>query len=65
MGPYYEIVEDPSVTPGAAATRSAAAEWQHWDEKIVEELLRWLSRLAKVFAISIFAVFAAVYMGCL
>lgn len=64
MGLYYEIAEELSMTAAEAGTRDAAAEWQHWDEKIVEELFRWLSRLAKVFAISIFAVFAAVYMGC-
>jgi len=64
MGPYHEITEDLSLTASEAETRGTAAEWIHWDEKLVEDFGRWLTRIGKVFAILIFAVFAAVYMGC-
>jgi hypothetical protein len=64
MGPYYEILEDLNVTAGEAETREAAVEWQRWDEELVEEFGRWLTRIAKVFGILIFAVFTAAYIGC-
>ena len=40
-------------------------QWQRWDEELVEELGRWLSRLAKAFAIMLLAVFAAIGIGWL
>ncbi|MDY6951859.1 MAG: hypothetical protein SWE60_10120 [Thermodesulfobacteriota bacterium] len=52
------------VTTTEGQTRDNAIDWQRWDEELVEELGRWLTRLAKVFAILICGVFAALYVGC-
>jgi hypothetical protein len=38
-------------------------EWRRWDEDLVEEFGRWLSRFAKAFAILLLSVLAAVVMG--
>ena len=64
MGLYYEILEELNVTASKAQTRDNAMEWQRWDEELVEELGRWLTRIAKVFVILMFAIFVAGYMGC-
>ena len=64
MGPYYEITKELSLTAGEAETKVSAAEWIRWDEELVDDFGRWLTRIGKVFSILIFAVFAAVYMGC-
>jgi hypothetical protein len=64
MGLYYEITEELNVTAGKAETRDAVAEWQRWDEDLVEEFGRWLNRIAKAFVILTFAIFAAAYVGC-
>ena len=42
-----------------------ADQWRRWDEDLVEEFGRWLSRLAKAFAILLLAVSAAVIIGWL
>jgi hypothetical protein len=49
-------------TPGWARDNDP---WQRWDEDIVQELLRWLGRLARVFAIMFLAVFAATSLAWL
>jgi len=36
---------------GHQETGYDADEWQRWDEKLVEDFGRWLSRIAKAFAI--------------
>jgi len=64
MGLYYEILEGLNVIAKKAQTRDNAMEWDPCDEELVEELGRWLARIAKAFAILTFAIFAGVYMGC-
>jgi hypothetical protein len=48
---------------GHKETSHNADQWQRWDEDLVEEFGRWLSRLAKAFAILLLVVSAAVVIG--
>lgn len=45
---------------GYKETSHNADQWRCWDEDLVKEFGRWLSRLAKGFAILLLAVSAAV-----
>ena len=48
---------------GHQETSHNGDEWRRWDEDLVEEFGRWLSRLAKAFAILLLSVLAAVVIG--
>lgn len=60
MCPYFGIPEEFGKTLGCQETRCDANQWRRWDEELVEEFGRWLSRLAKALAILLLAVSAAV-----
>jgi hypothetical protein len=51
MSPYYRFPDELEKTLGHQETGYDASEWQRWDEELVEDLGRWLSRIAKAFAI--------------
>ncbi|MCK4487964.1 MAG: hypothetical protein KAU38_14555 [Desulfobacterales bacterium] len=63
MGPCYPTPEGLEQTPENYETTSDADEWRRWDEELVEDFGRWLSRLAKAFAILLLAVSAAIAIG--
>jgi hypothetical protein len=63
MCPYHGIREEVRKTLGHQGTSCNDNQWQRWDEELVEEFGRWLSRLAKAFAILLLAVSAAVVIG--
>ncbi len=51
MSPYYGIPEELRKTLGDSETSCNADGWQRWDEDLVGEFGRWLSRIAKAFAV--------------
>jgi hypothetical protein len=63
MGPCFPTPEGLRQIRENQETSSDADEWQRWDEQLVEDFGRWLSRLAKVFAILLLAVLAAIAFG--
>ena len=65
MGLYYETTQELSMTSGYGETTNEDNEWQRWDEELVEEFGRWLSRVAKVFAILFLTICGAVSIGWL
>jgi hypothetical protein len=46
-------------------TRNYDVQWRCLDEELVEEFGRWLTRMGKVFAISLSPILAATFMGWL
>jgi hypothetical protein len=38
-------------------------EWKRWDEELVEEFGRWVSRCARAFAVVFFVVLASAILG--
>lgn len=60
MGPCYPTPEGLRQTLENYETTSDGDEWRRWDEELVEDFGRWLSRLAKAFAILLLAVSAAI-----
>ena len=60
MGPCYPTPEGLRQTRENYETISDADEWRRWNEELVEDFGRWLSRLAKAFAILLLAVSAAI-----
>jgi hypothetical protein len=65
MGIYCETREELGIIPLCQEGGNDDAQWQRWDEELVEEFGRWLSRVAKVFGILFFATFSAVFIGWL
>jgi len=63
MYPHHGIREEVRKTLGHQETSCKDNQWQRWDEELVEEFGRWLSRLAKAFAILLLAVSAALIIG--
>jgi len=63
MCPYYRIPEELRKTLGYQQTSCDDNQWRRWDEELVEEFGRWVSRLAKAFAILLLAVSAALVIG--
>ena len=63
MGPCFPTPEGLRQIREKQETSSDADEWQRWDEQLVEDFGRWLSRLAKVFVILLLAVLAAIAFG--
>ena len=63
MGPCCPSPEELTQIRENQETSSDADEWQRWDEQLVEDFGRWLSRLAKALAILLLAVFAAIALG--
>jgi hypothetical protein len=61
----YGHSKDVSTTWGDEGTHKDLDQWRRWDEGLVEEFGRWLSRFAKVFAILLLAICTAVFMGWL
>lgn len=51
MSPYYRLPDKLEKTSGHQETGYDADEWQRWDEELVEDFGRWLSRIAKAFTI--------------
>jgi predicted phosphoadenosine phosphosulfate sulfurtransferase len=51
MNSYYRLQDNPEKTLGQQETGYDADEWQRWDEELVEDFGRWLSRIAKAFTI--------------
>ena len=51
MSPYYRLSDKLEKTLGHQETGYDADEWQRWDEELVEDFGRWLSRIAKAFTI--------------
>jgi hypothetical protein len=45
--------------PGHGKTGKDVEQWQRWDEELVEEFGRWISRLAKACAILLIAIVTA------
>lgn len=56
MCPYYGIPGELRKTLGHQETDYDNDQWRRWDEELVEEFGRWLSRLAKALAILLLAV---------
>jgi hypothetical protein len=65
MCPHYGIPEELRRTLGHQETKYDGDQWRRWDEELVEEFGRWLSRLAKALAILLLAVVAGVVIGWL
>ena len=63
MCPQYGIPEELRKTLEYQQTSRNDNQWRRWDEEVVEEFGRWLSRLAKAFAILLLAVSAALVIG--
>ncbi len=57
--------KDVSRTWRDEGTHKDLDQWRRWDEELVEQFGRWLNRIAKVFAILLFAIWTAVFMGWL
>jgi hypothetical protein len=51
MSPYFEFPDELEKTLGHQEPGYDPSEWQRWDEELVEDFGRWLSRIAKAFAI--------------
>ena len=51
MRSYYGLTEELISTTGRRETICDTEQWRRWDEEIVEDFGRWLSRIAKTFAI--------------
>jgi len=51
MSPDYRFSDELESTLGHQETGYEASEWQRWDEDLVEDLGRWLSRIAKAFTV--------------
>jgi hypothetical protein len=51
MNPHYRLSDEVEKTLGHQETGYDASEWQRWDEDLVEDFGRWLSRIAKAFTI--------------
>ncbi len=63
MCPQYGIPEKLRKTLGRQQTSRDNNRLRRWDEELVEEFDRWVSRLAKAFAILLFVVCAALVIG--
>jgi hypothetical protein len=50
------MTEDITRMSDQRKTSNDVDQWQRWDEELVEEFGRWVSRLAKAFAILVIAV---------
>jgi hypothetical protein len=48
--------------PGHTETHNDVDPWQRWDEELVEEFGRWISRLAKACAILLIVVSTGVLL---
>jgi len=57
MSPYCGAPEE---LMGHQETSYGADQWRRWDEELVEEFGRWLSRLARAFSILFLAVSAVI-----
>ena len=57
------IPDKPRKALGHEETSHNGDQWRRWDEDLVEEFGRWLTRLAKALAILLLAVFTAVVVG--
>lgn len=55
MNPHYRFPDEVEKTLGHQETGYDAGEWQRWDEDLVEDFGRWLSRIAKAFTIVLVA----------
>jgi len=55
MNPDYTLRDEVEKTLGHQETGYDASEWQRWDEDLVEDFGRWLSRIAKAFTIVLLA----------
>ena len=51
LNPYYRLPEEVEKTSERQETGYDTSEWQRWDEDLVEDFGRWLSRIAKAFTI--------------
>jgi len=60
MDLYYENAEDLGTTQWHEETSNDVDQWQRWDEGLVQQFGRWLSLLAKAFAVLLLAISAAV-----
>ncbi len=59
------IAEDITRMSDQRKTSNDVDQWQRWDEELVEEFGRWVSRLAKAFAILVIAVCTGVLLQLL
>jgi hypothetical protein len=57
--------KDVTMTWRDEGTHKDLEQWRRWDEELVDQFGRWLSRLAKGFAILLLAIWTAVFMGWL
>lgn len=55
MSAYYRFPDELEETLGHQETGYDGSEWQRWDEELVEDFGRWLSRIAKAFTIVLLA----------
>jgi hypothetical protein len=51
LNPHYRLPDEVEKTLGRQETGYDTSEWQRWDEDLVEDFGRWLSRIAKAFTI--------------
>ena len=63
MGAYSEVGQEPGKTARPQDTIYDVDEWQRWDEEMVEDFGRWLSRIGKTFAILILVGSAVIVIG--
>jgi hypothetical protein len=59
------MTEDITRMSDQRKTSNDVDQWQRWDEELVEEFGRWVSRLAKAFAILVIAVCTGVLLQLL
>ena len=65
MSSYHGTKEELMSTMGRRETSGHAEEWQRWDEDLVKDFGRWLSRFAKTFGLLLLGVLAALIIGWL
>jgi hypothetical protein len=61
----YEHAKDVSTTWRDEGAHKDLDQWRRWDEELVAQFGCWLNRLAKVFAILLFAIWTAFFLGWL
>jgi hypothetical protein len=61
----YKQAKDVSRTWGDEGVHMEHDQWRCWDEALVSQFGCWLNLLGKVFAILLFAICTAVFIGWL
>ena len=65
MSSYYGATEELISTPGPLETSCDTEEWRRWDEDLVGDFGRWLSRFAKMLGLILVGVLVALVIRCL